>query len=139
MIVDYKTGGKKKKIEKINESIQLNVYAIATNIEKEKDMPFGKKLPDGVSLKGKKVTHASFFFPEKDADGDPDPTTGKASGQWFDYEITDEDMANTKAKLEGYVESLRNGEFDATPGEYMPCKWCDFKDICPDSAATSAD
>ena len=139
VIVDYKTGGKKKKIEKINESIQLNVYAIATNIEKEKDMPFGNKLPDGMSLKGKKVTHASFFYPEKDADGDPDPTTGKASGQWFDYEITDEDMANTKAKLEGYVESLRNGEFDATPGEYMPCKWCDFKDICPDSAATSAD
>ena len=137
VIVDYKTGGKKKKIGNVNESIQLNVYAIATNIEKEKDMPFGKKLPDGVSLKGKKVARASFFYPEKDPDGDPDPATGKSSGQWFDYEITDEDMANTKAKLEGYVESLRNGEFDATPGEYMPCKWCDYKDICPDSAATS--
>jgi DNA helicase-2/ATP-dependent DNA helicase PcrA len=120
VIIDYKTGGKKKKIEKINESIQLNVYCMAVKESKWKDKP---------------IKLASFFYPEKSLET-IDPVSGKAEGQWFDYEVNDVDVKNVREKLEEYITNIKAGKFDATPDEWG-CKYCDYKDVCSDSEAIS--
>jgi DNA helicase-2/ATP-dependent DNA helicase PcrA len=120
VIIDYKTGGKKKKIEKIKENIQLNVYCMAIKESKWKD---------------KTIKLASFFYPEKSPET-IDPLSGKAEGQWFDYEVNDEGVKNVRKKLEEYITNIKAGKFDATPDEWG-CKYCDYKDVCSDSEAIS--
>ncbi|MDA1347192.1 MAG: ATP-dependent DNA helicase [Crenarchaeota archaeon] len=133
-IIDYKTGGKKKVIDKINESLQLNLYAIAVAEEIQKKRPFDIEIPAGEDWSKKIVKSASFFYPEKDH-GLVDSTTGKAEGQWFDYEINDVDVANARKKIEVYLKDINNMEFDATP-ENFSCKYCNYNDICDESEAT---
>lgn len=106
-IVDYKTGGKNKEITNVNESLQLNIYAIAL----EGNEKFGK-LPKTVS----------YFYPEKEGQ------------QIFSYEVNQEDIDNTKRVLEGYLQSIEQGDFDAEPN-LKKCEWCDYKDICEESQA----
>lgn len=107
VIIDYKTGGKNKVIENINESLQLNIYAIALQELKK----FGK-LPKTVS----------YFYPEK------------VGEKIFSYVVTQTDINNTKLKLEGYLDSIDRGEFVADP-EYVKCGYCDYKDLCEESEA----
>ena len=106
-IVDYKTGGKNKVIENIHESLQLNIYAMALA---SKDR-FGK-LPK----------RASFFYPEKEGE------------QQFIYEVSEQSVKNAKRKIQEILESIDGGNFTATPNLKM-CGWCDYKDICDESAS----
>lgn len=104
-IVDYKTGGKNKKIENVPDSLQLNLYCMAI---KEK---YGK-LPK----------RASFFYVEK-PEGE----------QIFDYDVDPAKVDEIKQKLENYVKAIQNKEFQATPDEWT-CRYCDYNDICSESA-----
>ena len=107
VIIDYKTGGKNKEIKNLNESLQLNIYAMALEV-KEK---FGK-LPKLVS----------YFYPEKEGQ------------KIFSYEVNQTDIDNTKQKLEKYLDLIDNGEFGADP-DMIKCGWCDYKDLCDESQA----
>ena len=107
VIIDYKTGGKNKKITNLNESLQLNIYAMGLKAKKK----FGK-LPKLVS----------YFYPEKEGQ------------RIFSYEVTQADIDNTKRKLEGYLKSIDDGEFEADP-DMKKCGWCNYKDLCDESKA----
>ncbi len=104
VVIDYKTGGKRKDIDNVADSLQLNLYCMAI---KEK---YGK-LPK----------RASFFYVEK-PDGE----------QMFDYKVDPAKVNEVKEILEGYVKSIQNIEFDPTPGEFT-CRFCDYSDICAES------
>ncbi len=105
VIVDYKTGGKNKKIEKVEDSLQLNMYCMA--LKEDKDY-------------GKLPKLASFFYVEK-PEGE----------QHFDYEVSQSKVDEVKGVLEAYAESIKRKEFDATPQQWT-CKYCDYNDICED-------
>jgi len=106
VIIDYKTGGKTKKIEKVEDSLQLNMYCIA--LKENKDY-------------GKLPKRATFFYVEK-PEGE----------QHFDYEVSKSKVDEAKQVLEKYAESIKNKEFGATPKQWT-CKYCDFNDICEDA------
>ena len=103
IVIDYKTGGKNKKIEKVEESLQLNMYCIALKKHKR----YGK-LPKT----------ASFFYVEK-AEGE----------QHFDYTVSQSKVDEAKQVLEKYAESIKSKDFVATPKQFT-CKFCDYNDIC---------
>jgi DNA helicase-2/ATP-dependent DNA helicase PcrA len=107
VIVDYKTGGKNKEITNLNESLQLNIYAMGLQAKKK----FGK-LPKLIS----------YFYPEKEGQ------------KIFSYEVTQADVDNTKRKLEEFLNLIDNGEFGADPN-MKKCGWCDYKDLCDESQA----
>ena len=107
VIVDYKTGGKNKEITNLNESLQLNIYAMGLKAKKK----FGK-LPKLIS----------YFYPEKEGQ------------QIFSYEVNQTDIDNTKRKLEEFLKSIDDGEFGADP-DMKKCGWCDYKDLCDESKA----
>jgi DNA helicase-2/ATP-dependent DNA helicase PcrA len=103
VIIDYKTGGKNKKIEKVEESLQLNMYCIALQEHKN----YGK-LPKT----------ASFFYVEKEE-----------GQQFFDYTVSQTNVDAARKVIETFAESIKNKEFDATPKAFT-CKYCDYNDIC---------
>jgi len=105
VVIDYKTGGKKKKVDARN-SPQLNLYALAL-----KENPDYGKLP----------VKAIFFYVEK-PEGE----------QLFEYEVEAEKVEEVKGILEGYVKAIQEKEFDATP-EMFTCKWCQYSDICEEA------
>ena len=105
IIIDYKTGGKNKKVGKVEESLQLNMYCIALQEHKK----YGK-LPKT----------ASFFYVEKEE-----------GQQFFDYEVSKINVDAAKKEFETFTESIKNKDFDATPQSFT-CKWCDYNDICED-------
>jgi DNA helicase II / ATP-dependent DNA helicase PcrA len=105
VVVDYKTGGKNKKVDATN-SVQLNLYSLAL-----------KENPDF----GKYPASAIFFYVEK-PEGE----------QLFEYKVDPEKVNEIKEILEGRVKSIQNKEFDATPGMFT-CKWCEYSDICDES------
>ena len=105
VVIDYKTGGKNKKVDARN-SPQLNLYALAL-----KENPDYGKLP----------TKAVFFYVEK-PEGE----------QLFEYEVEAEKVEEVKGILEGYVKAIQEKEFDATP-EMFTCKWCQYSDICEEA------
>ena len=106
VIIDYKTGGKNKKVEKVNESLQLNMYCMALQENKK----YGK-LPKT----------ASFFYVEKE-DGQ----------QFFDYNVSQADVDTARKVIEEYAESIKNKEFSATPQSFT-CKYCNYNDICKEA------
>ena len=106
VIIDYKTGGKNKKVTKVEESLQLNMYCLALQEHKR----YGK-LP--------KI--ASFFYVEKEE-----------GQQFFDYEVSQTDVDVAKKVIETFTDSIKKKEFDATPQSFT-CKWCDYNDICKDA------
>jgi len=106
VVVDYKTGGKNKKINKIWESLQLNIYCMAVKEKKE----FGK-LPK----------KAMFFYVEK-----------PENEQFFVYDVDPTQVEAARKKLEDYVKAIRSKEFDAKP-EMFTCKFCSYADICDDA------
>jgi len=105
VVIDYKTGGKKKKVDARN-SPQLNLYALALQ-----ENPDYGKLP----------VKAVFFYVEK-PEGE----------QLFEYEVEAEKVEEVKGILEGYVKAIKEKEFDATP-EMFTCKWCQYSDICEEA------
>ena len=105
VVIDYKTGGKNKKVDARN-SPQLNLYALAL-----------KENPDYGKLPAKAV----FFYVEK-PEGE----------QLFEYEVEAEKVEEIKGILEGYVKAIQEKEFDATP-EMFTCKWCQYSDICEEA------
>jgi len=105
VVIDYKTGGKNKKVDARN-SPQLNLYALAL-----KENPDYGKLP----------VKATFFYVEK-PEGE----------QLFEYEVEAEKVEEVKGILEGYVAAIQEKKFDATP-EMFTCKWCQYSDICEDA------
>ena len=105
VIVDYKTGGIKKKVD-AHDSVQLNLYSLAL-----------KENPDF----GKYPVKAVFFYVEK-PEGE----------QLFEYEIDPVKVDEVKTKLEDHVKAIQNKEFDAKP-EMFTCKWCEYSDICDDA------
>ena len=105
VVIDYKTGGKKKKVDARN-SPQLNLYALAL-----KENPDYGKLP----------VKAIFFYVEK-PEGE----------QLFEYEVDAEKVEEVKGILEGYVAAIQEKKFDATP-EMFTCKWCQYSDICEEA------
>ena len=106
-IIDYKTGGQKKKIEDVHKSLQLNMYCMGLQ-EKAKY--------------GKPPIRATYFYVEK-PEGE----------QLFDYDVDPANIKEAKEKLEGYAKSIIDKNFEATPNMKM-CGWCEFSDICSDSA-----
>ncbi|MBN1162860.1 UvrD-helicase domain-containing protein [Patescibacteria group bacterium] len=42
-----------------------------------------------------------------------------------------EQLQKEKQKAKSTIEKIKSGNFEATPG--MICKWCDYKDICPNA------
>ncbi|MEX0862168.1 ATP-dependent helicase [Nitrosopumilus sp.] len=106
VIIDYKTGGKNKKVEKVEESLQLNMYCIALQEHRK----YGK-LPKT----------ASFFYVEKEE-----------GQQFFDYDVSQSNVDTAKQVLQTLTESIKNKEFDATPQSFT-CKYCDYNDICKDA------
>jgi len=106
VIIDYKTGGKNKKVDKVEESLQLNMYCMALQEHKK----YGK-LPKT----------ASFFYVEKEE-----------GQQFFDYPVSQTDVDAAREVIEGFTESIKKKEFGATPGSFT-CKWCDYNDICKDA------
>jgi DNA helicase II / ATP-dependent DNA helicase PcrA len=105
VVIDYKTGGKKKKIDAEN-SLQLNLYSLAL-----------KENPDF----GKYPVSAIFFYVEK-PEGE----------QLIEYKVDADKVNEIKELLEGHVKSIQNKEFDATPEMYT-CKFCEYSDICEES------
>jgi DNA helicase II / ATP-dependent DNA helicase PcrA len=105
VVIDYKTGGKKKKIDAAN-SPQLNLYALAL-----------KENPDY----GKYPQKAIFFYVEK-PEGE----------QLFEYEVDPAKVNEMKSVFEGYVQAIEDKEFEATP-EMFTCKWCEYSDICEEA------
>lgn len=104
VVIDYKTGGKNKKVEDPAKSLQLNLYAM---VIKEK---YGK-LP----------IRASFFYVEK-SEGE----------QMYEYDVDPAKVDEIRLILEGYVKSIQNKEFEPTPGMFT-CKFCSYSDICTES------
>lgn len=102
VVIDYKTGGKNKKVDATN-SAQLNLYALAL-----KENPDFGKLP----------IKATFFYVEK-AEGE----------QLFEYTVDAAKVEEIKNTLEGYVKAIQDKEFEPTPGMFT-CKWCQYSDIC---------
>ena len=106
VIIDYKTGGEKTKIEKVEDSLQLNLYCMALKENKRY---------------GKIPKLASFFYVEK-PEGE----------QLFDYEVSQLKIDEVKHVLEKYAESIKCKDFEATP-KLFTCKFCDYRDICEDA------
>jgi DNA helicase II / ATP-dependent DNA helicase PcrA len=105
VVIDYKTGGKNKKVDAAN-SPQLNLYALAL-----------KENPDF----GKYPSKAIFFYVEK-PEGE----------QLFEYDVDPTKVAEIKTIFEGYVKAILDKDFEATP-EMFACKWCGYSDICDES------
>jgi len=105
VVIDYKTGGKNKKVDATN-SPQLNLYALAL-----------KENPDF----GKYPSKAIFFYVEK-PEGE----------QLFEYDVDPDKVAEIKAIFEGYVKAILDKDFEATP-EMFACKWCGYSDICDEA------
>ena len=105
VVVDYKTGKSKTKVDAVN-SPQLNLYALAL-----------KENPDF----GKYPIKAMFFFVEK-----PEEM------QFAEYDVDPVKIDEVKSILEGYVKAIEDKEFEPTPGMFT-CKWCQYSDICEDA------
>ena len=105
VVIDYKTGGKNKKVDAPN-SAQLNLYALAL-----KENPNYGKLP----------IKATFFYVEK-PEGE----------QLFEYEVDPGKVDEVKIKLEEHVRGILAKEFEAKP-EMFTCKWCEYSDICEEA------
>ena len=104
VIVDYKTGGKKLKVDAEN-SVQLNLYALALKESKNY---------------GKFPIKTIFFYVEKSGE------------QLFEYVVNPSKVEEIKKILAGYVKAIQNKEFDPKP-ELITCRWCEYSDICNES------
>ena len=105
VVIDYKTGGKNKKVDAVN-SPQLNLYALAL-----KENPNFGKYP----------SKAIFFYVEK-AEGE----------QLFEYKVDPAKVDEIKGVFEGYVKAIQDKEFEATPRMFT-CKFCQYSDICDEA------
>ena len=105
VVIDYKTGGKNKKVDAVN-SPQLNLYALA--LKENSDF-------------GKYPSKAIFFYVEK-AEGE----------QLFEYKVDPAKVDEIKGVFEGYVKAIQDKKFEATPRMFT-CKFCQYSDICDEA------
>ena len=105
VVIDYKTGGKNKKVDAQN-SLQLNLYAHALKENEE----FGKY-----------PAKAIFFYVEK-PEGE----------QLFEYEVDEDKVKEVLDTLNGFADSIKEKKFDATPQKFT-CQWCEYSDICDEA------
>ena len=105
VVIDYKTGGKTKKIDAEN-SLQMNLYAYALK-QNERFAKYPQK--------------AVFFYVEK-PEGE----------QLFEYIVNDEKVSEIIGVLEQYANCIKDKKFEATP-EQFTCKFCQYSDICDES------
>lgn len=56
------------------------------------------------------------------------------SNEKLSYEPTDVELEATKERVMGLAVQIRSGDFTPKP-DMMKCRWCDFKNLCPSSAA----
>ncbi len=99
-IIDYKTG-KKPNERELTKSLQLTIYALATN---DKNL-FNKKLKD---------INLTFYYLQA-----PEKITLKKNK---------EDLIKTKEEIVEMVKEIRKNDFPANPGRH--CDFCSFKIIC---------
>ena len=112
-LIDYKTGGKNKKPDPV-EDLQLNLYSQACkNGIKDKH---GKTLVKAGTLPKKAI----LFYLEKEP-----------GHQIFEYDVTEGQVKKVMKELEKLVKRIDKKEFDATPGFH--CKWCDYRNICEEA------
>ena len=112
-LIDYKTGGKNKKPDPV-EDLQLNLYSQACkNGIKDKD---GKTLVKAGTLPKKAI----LFYLEKEP-----------GYQIYEYNVTDMQVKKVMQELEKLVKRINKKEFDATPGYH--CRWCDYRNICEEA------
>ena len=105
VVIDYKTGGKNKKVDAQN-SLQLNLYAHALKQSEE----FGKY-----------PQKAIFFYVEK-PEGE----------QLFEYEVDEDKVKEVLDILKGYADSIKEKKFEPTPQKFT-CEWCEYSDICDEA------
>jgi len=112
-LIDYKTGGKNKKPDPV-EDLQLNLYSQACkNGIKDKH---GKTLVKAGTLPKKAI----LFYLEKEP-----------GYQIYEYNVTDMQVKKVMHELEKLVKRINKKEFDATPGYH--CRWCDYRNICEEA------
>ena len=112
-LIDYKTGGKNKKPDPV-EDLQLNLYSQACkNGIKDKH---GKTLVKAGTLPKKAI----LFYLEKEP-----------GYQIYEYNVTDMQVKKVMQELEKLVKRINKKEFDATPGYH--CRWCDYRNICEEA------
>ena len=112
-LIDYKTGGKNKKPDPV-EDLQLNLYSQACkNGIKDKH---GKTLVKAGTLPKKAI----LFYLEKEP-----------GHQIYEYNVTDMQVKKVMQELEKLVKRINKKEFDATPGYH--CRWCDYRNICEEA------
>ena len=112
-LIDYKTGGKNKKPDPV-EDLQLNLYSQACkNGIKDKH---GKTLVKAGTLPKKAI----LFYLEKEP-----------GYQIYEYNVTDMQVRKVMQELEKLVKRINKKEFDATPGYH--CRWCDYRNICEEA------
>jgi len=112
-LIDYKTGGKNKKPDPV-EDLQLNLYSQACkNGIKDKH---GKTLVKAGTLPKKAI----LFYLEKEP-----------GRQIYEYNVTDMQVKKVMQELEKLVKRINKKEFDATPGYH--CRWCDYRNICEEA------
>ena len=112
-LIDYKTGGKNKKPDPV-EDLQLNLYSQACkNGIKDKH---GKTLVKAGTLPKKAI----LFYLEKEP-----------GYQIYEYDVTEGQVKKVMQELEKLVKRINKKEFDATPGYH--CRWCDYRNICEEA------
>ncbi|HEX7542573.1 MAG TPA: ATP-dependent DNA helicase [Patescibacteria group bacterium] len=99
-IIDYKTG-KKPNERELTKSLQITIYALATN---DKNL-FNKKLKD---------INLTFYYLQT-----PEKITLKKN---------EDDLIKTKEEIIDMVGEIRKNKFPANPGRH--CDFCPFKIIC---------
>ena len=112
-LIDYKTGGKNKKPDPV-EDLQLNLYSQACkNGIKDKH---GKTLVKAGTLPKKAI----LFYLEKEP-----------GYQIYEFNVTVMQVKKVMQELEKLVKRINKKEFDATPGYH--CRWCDYRNICEEA------
>jgi DNA helicase-2/ATP-dependent DNA helicase PcrA len=99
-IIDYKTG-KKPNERELKKSLQLTIYALATN---DKNL-FNKKLKD---------INLTFYYLQ--------------TQEKITIKKNEEELIETKEEIINMVKEIRKNEFNANPGKH--CDFCSFKIIC---------
>lgn len=105
-IVDYKTGNTKESLA-AEDKEQLLLYQIAVE-----SLPEYRHL--GVPSK------LTFYYLNDNVE--------------MSFLGKEKELGKLKQKLEATIARIRSGNFEATPSAFV-CKYCDFRDICPNSAA----
>ncbi|OGV91456.1 hypothetical protein A2783_01475 [Microgenomates group bacterium RIFCSPHIGHO2_01_FULL_45_11] len=111
------------KIDRIDETIsgyeivdyKTGEAADQKRVDRDKQLTiYGLAAKEALKLS---IARMSLFFVEK--------------GEKVTTVRTDEDYQREREHLEKMVEKIKGSDFKATPGYPFPCKFCEYKTICP--------